>query len=306
ALRQSPGYVPAAGVLADADLFDAGFFDVGPREAQIMDPQQRVLLECAAEALESAGYGAGSPAAEALRIGVFAGGGASTYALPHLVGHRKLEGLELPLGNDKDFLATRLSYKLDLKGPALTVQTACSTSLVAVHLAVRSLLDGECDLALAGGVSVSSSQVEGYVYREGGVASPDGHNRAFDARAKGTVNGNGAGVVVLKPLSRALADGDPIRAVILGSELNNDGSGKVGFTAPWEEGQAQVIAAAQAAAGVSPEGIGYVEAHGSATPVGDPIEIAALTRAFRRGTARQGFCAVGSVKTNIGHTGSSG
>ncbi|HKH46386.1 MAG TPA: condensation domain-containing protein, partial [Thermoanaerobaculia bacterium] len=303
-LRRHPGYVPAAGVLADAELFDAGFFDIGPREAQVMDPQQRVLLECAAEALESAGYGAGSPAAEVVRIGVFAGGGTSTYALNNLVGHPDLDALEMSLGNDKDFLATRLSYKLDLKGPALTVQTACSTSLVAVHLAVRSLLDGECDLAVAGGVGVSSSQTEGYVYQEGGVASPDGHNRAFEARAKGTVNGNGAGVVVLKPLARAVADGDPIHAVVLGSALNNDGAGKVGFTAPSEEGQAKAIAAAQAAAGVSPEGIGYVEAHGSATPVGDPIEIAALTRAFRAGTARQGFCAVGSVKTNIGHTGS--
>ncbi len=303
-LRQTPGYVAAAGVLPEADLFDAGFFDVGPREAQIMDPQQRVLLEVAAEALERAGYGAGSLAAGAARIGVFAGGGTSTYALNHLIGRAEFDGLELALGNDSDFLATRLSYKLDLKGPAVTVQTACSTSLVAVHQAVRSLLDGECDLALAGGVNVTSTQFDGHVYQEGGIVSPDGHNRAFDARAKGSVSGNGAGVVVLKPLARALADGDPIHAVVLGSALNNDGAGKVGFTAPAELGQAQVIAAAQAAAGVSPESIGYVEAHGSATPVGDPIEIAALTRAFRAGTARQGFCAVGSVKTNIGHNGS--
>ncbi|HZF13330.1 MAG TPA: amino acid adenylation domain-containing protein [Thermoanaerobaculia bacterium] len=310
ALLADPAYVRAGGVLAGADLFDAGFFDVAPREAQLMDPQQRLFLESATEALENAGYGAGSPAARTVRIGVYAGAGMSEYGIRNLFGHPGIGGgMEVMLGNDKDFVATRASYKLDLRGPALTVQTACSTSLVAVHLACRALLEGECDLALAGGVGIGFPQNAGYLYEEGGVNSPDGHNRAFDARARGTVGGSGLGLVVLKPLAAALADGDTVHAVVRGTAINNDGAGKVGYTAPSESGQAEVIARAQEIAGVAPETIQYVEAHGSATPIGDPIEVAALTRAFRarRGEAAEpesGFCSLGSVKSNIGHTGS--
>ncbi|MEA2692360.1 MAG: hypothetical protein QOJ16_1747, partial [Acidobacteriota bacterium] len=310
ALLEDPAYVRAAGVLAGADLFDAPFFDFRPREAQLMDPQQRIFLECAAEALDRAGYGAGSPAAGACRIGVYAGGGMSEYGIHNLFGNPLAAGgMEVMLGNDKDFLATRVSYKLDLRGPALAVQTACSTSLVAVHLACRALLEGECDVALAGGVGIGSPQNAGYLYEEGGVNSADGHNRAFDAGASGTVGSSGVGIVVLKPLAAALAEGDPIRAVIRATAINNDGAGKVGYTAPGETGQATAIARAQELAGIPPESVQYVEAHGSATPIGDPIEVAALTRAFRvrmgtEGRDRTGFCAIGSVKSNIGHTGS--
>ncbi len=217
--------------------------------------------------------------------------------------------MDIILGNDKDFLASRVSYKLNLRGPALAVQTACSTSLVAIHLAAQGLLGGECDLALAGGVTIQFPQRAGYLYQEGGTSSADGHNRAFDAGAGGTVGGDGVGVVVLKRLAVALADGDPVHAVLKGTAINNDGSSKIGFMAPSEEGQAEVIAEAQALAGVSPASVGYVEAHGSATPIGDPIEVAALSRAFRAGgpgnpgTAGVGFCALGSVKSNVGHTG---
>ncbi|HYO14949.1 MAG TPA: amino acid adenylation domain-containing protein [Thermoanaerobaculia bacterium] len=300
ALLADPAYVRAAGVVDGVELFDAAFFDVGPREAQLLDPQHRFFLEHAAEALERAGYGAGSPGLAGFRVGVWAGSGMSGYALRNLAG-AGVDGFEATLGNDKDFVATRTSYKLDLRGPAMAVQTACSTSLVAVHAACQALLDGECEMALAGGVSLQVPMTSGYLFQEGGIASPDGHNRAFDAAARGTVAGNGVGVVVLKPLAAALADGDPVHAVIRGSALNNDGSGKVGFTAPSEEGQAAVISEALAAAGVEPGTIGCVEAHGSATPLGDPIEVAALTRVFR-GTAPPGSRLLGSVKTNIGHT----
>ncbi len=275
-----------------------------------MDPQQRVFLECAAEALEHAGYGPGSPAADACRIGVYAGAGMSEYGVHQLFGNPAAAGgMEVMLGNDKDFLATRAAYKLDLRGPALAVQTACSTSLVAVHLACRALLEGECDIALAGGVGIGFPERAGYLYEEGGVNSADGHNRSFDARATGTVGSSGVGIVVLKPLAAALAAGDPIRAVIRATAINNDGAAKVGYTAPGETGQAAAIARAQELAGIAPESVQYVEAHGSATPIGDPIEVAALTRAFRarmgrEGKSLSGFCALGSVKSNIGHTGS--
>jgi amino acid adenylation domain-containing protein len=310
ALLADPHYVRAGGVLAGADLFDAGFFDLSPREAQLMDPQQRVFLECAAEALEHAGYGPGSPAAGACRIGVYAGAGMSEYGIHQLFGNPAAAGgMEVMLGNDKDFLATRAAYKLDLRGPALAVQTACSTSLVAVHLACRALLEGECDVALAGGVGIGFPERAGYLYEEGGVNSADGHNRSFDARATGTVGSSGVGIVVLKPLAAALAAGDPIRAVIRATAINNDGAAKVGYTAPGETGQAAAIARAQELAGIAPESVQYVEAHGSATPIGDPIEVAALTCAFRARMGREGkrlngFCALGSVKSNIGHTGS--
>lgn len=297
-----PHYVKAGGVLKDIEWFDAAFFGYTPIEAEIMDPQHRLFLECAWEALEHAGY---DPARYKGAIGVYAGVGMPTYLLSNVLSHpellESLPHLQWIIGNDKDFVPTRVSYKLNLRGPSVTVQTACSSSLVAVHLAVQSLLSFECDMALAGGVSILVPQIAGYWYQEGGIYSPDGHCRAFDAQAKGTVGGRGVGIVVLKRLQEALADGDCIHAVILGSAVNNDGSGKIGYTAPSVEGQAQVIAEAQAMAGVDPETITYIEAHGTGTSLGDPIEVAALTQVFRARTRRKGFCAIGSLKTNIGH-----
>lgn len=299
-----PDYVRAKAVLEDADLFDAGFFGYNPREAELIDPQQRVFLECAHEALEHAGYGPG-PGQPPQPAGVFAGTSASTYLLAILQRSKAPDegagNLQLMIGNDKDYLTTRVSYKLNLTGPSIAIQTACSTSLVAVHMAVQSLLGGECAMALAGGVCISLPQTSGYLYQEGGIASPDGRCRPFDADAKGTNGGSGAGVVVLKRLADAQADGDTIHAIIRGSAVNNDGAHKVGFTAPSQTGQARVIAEALAVAGVTADTIGYIEAHGTATPVGDPIEVAALTQAFRETTAASGFCALGSVKSNFGH-----
>jgi phthiocerol/phenolphthiocerol synthesis type-I polyketide synthase E len=302
-----PRYVPAKGVLAGADLFDAAFFGFTPREAEVMDPQHRVFLECAWEALEDAGC---DPRRRPGRIGVWAGSGASSYLVANLLPARErlqaMGALQVLLLNDRDFLATRAAYALDLKGPGVSVQTACSTSLVAVHMACQSLLAGECDVALAGGVAVSVPLRAGYLYQEGGVLSPDGHCRAFDAAAAGSVEGNGCGVVVLARLADALAGGDRIYAVIRGSAVNNDGAARAGFTAPSLEGQAEVIAESLMMAGVEPRSIGYVEAHGSGTALGDPIEVAALEQAFRatRSAAAgggPGRCALGSVKTNIGH-----
>ncbi|HEX2090826.1 MAG TPA: beta-ketoacyl synthase N-terminal-like domain-containing protein [Longimicrobiaceae bacterium] len=299
---KDPGYVKAAALVSDPEYFDAAFFGYTPREAEIMDPQHRLFLECAWEALESAGY---RPDACPGRVGVYAGCSPPTYWMHHLSGNAEVARLashyQVLLGNDKDYLATRVSYKLNLRGPGISVQTACSTSLVAVHLACQSILDGECDMALAGGATVSPLRQRGYVYRPEGIHSPDGHTRTFDARAQGCVPGSGVGVVVLKRLEDALADGDPVHAVIRGSAINNDGSAKVGFTAPSVEGQAGLITEALALAGVEPETISYVEAHGTATALGDPIEVAALTRAFRAGTDARGFCALGSIKTNMGH-----
>ncbi|HKV08487.1 MAG TPA: beta-ketoacyl synthase N-terminal-like domain-containing protein, partial [Thermoanaerobaculia bacterium] len=295
-----PGYVRARGIVGGVDRFDAAFFGYSPREAEVIDPQQRLFLECAWEAFEEAGY---DPAAYPGDVGVYAGVGMNTYVFNLLPDPEILDSVgnfQITISNDKDFLASRVSYKLGLCGPSLSVQTACSTSLVAIHLACRSLLSGECDAALAGGVSIRIPQEMGHHYREGAVFSPDGHCRAFDERAGGFVGGNGAGVVLLKRLSDALADGDPVRAVIKGSAVNNDGAVKVGYTAPAVEGQARVIAQALAAAGVEPGTVSYVEAHGTGTDLGDPVEIAALTRAFGPGAAK-GSCAVGSVKTNIGH-----
>jgi amino acid adenylation domain-containing protein len=300
ALLAHPRYVKAGGALEGGDLFDAGFFGYSHREAELMDPQHRVFLECAWEAMENAGY---DPAACPGTVGVYAGASFSSY-LRNLAARGDLASAAgSPLmGNDKDFVATRVSYKLNLRGPSFTVQTACSTSLVAAHLACQALLGGECDMALAGAVSIGAPLKSGYVYEEGSIHSPDGHCRAFDAAAGGAVRGNGAGVVVLKRLEDALADGDRIHAVILGSALNNDGAAKVGYTAPSVEGQAAVIAEAQAVAGVSSETIGYVEAHGTGTRLGDPIEVAALRQVFgTRLESGHAFCALGSVKTNIGH-----
>jgi acyl transferase domain-containing protein/acyl carrier protein len=301
ALLVNPRYVKARGLLAGAELFDAPFFGLSPREAAITDPQQRVLLETAWEALEQAGV---DPDTFPGRIGVYAGAIFSTYLITSLLPRAASpdESWQMVLANDKDTLATRISYKLNLRGPSLSVQTACSTALVAVHMARQSLLDYECDLALAGGVSVRSPQASGYLYQEEGILSPDGHCRPFDARARGTVFSSGAGLVVLKRLSDARADGDTVRAVLKASAINNDGAQKIGYTAPSLDGQAEVIARALALAGVDPETVGYVEAHGTATPIGDPIEVAGLTRAFRAaGAKRRGFCALGSVKSNFGH-----
>lgn len=298
----NPNYVKAHATLSGIEMFAASFFGIPPKEAEIMDPQQRLFLECAWEALENAGY---APEAHRKRVGVYAGVGANAYLLltQYAPGHRptSIDPYQSMISNEKDYLATRISYKLNLKGPGVTVQTACSTSLVAVHLACQSLLNGECAMALAGGVTIKIPQKAGYFYQEGGIVSPDGHCRAFDHRAQGTVGGDGVGAVVLKPLISALADRDTIHAVIRGSAINNDGGFKVGYTAPSVDGQAEVIAEAYLVAGVEPETITYIETHGTGTPLGDPIEVAALTHAFRKRTEKKSFCALGSVKTNIGH-----
>ncbi|MBW4625284.1 MAG: acyltransferase domain-containing protein [Brasilonema octagenarum HA4186-MV1] len=301
-LLSDPNYVKANAVLEDIELFDASFFDYSPRTAEIMDPQHRLFLETAWEALENAGYD--SKTYEG-RISVYGSASISSYFLFNLFSNTellKLVGLDQIRHNNRtDNLTTRVAYKLDLKGSAITVQTGCSSSLVAVHLACQSLIDRECDMALAGGVSVTGLQKAGYLYQEGGILSPDGHCRAFDAQAKGTVGGDGVGIVALKRLADALADGDNIHAVIKGSAINNDGSSKVGYTAPSIDGQAKVIAEALAIAQVEPETISYVETHGTGTVLGDPIEVAALTKSFRAKTKKKDFCALGSVKTNIGH-----
>lgn len=300
-LLQRPDYIKAGILLEHAEDFDAAFFNITPKDAQIMDPQHRLFLACAWEALEAAGY---DPKQYKGWIGVYAGVSTNSYLLNIYKDTRLLHSLDraqLMLGNDKDFFCTRVSYKLGLKGPSLTIQTACSTSLVAVHIACQALLNGECDMALAGGSSVKNFQKAGYIYHTGGIASPDGHCRAFDAEANGTIAGDGTGIVVLKRLKQALQDGDYIHAVIKGSAINNDANVKIGFTAPGVEGQAEVIAQALTAAGVEAESISYVETHGTATRLGDPIEIAALTQAFQAQTSACGFCAIGSVKTNIGH-----
>ncbi|MEC4816405.1 MAG: beta-ketoacyl synthase N-terminal-like domain-containing protein, partial [Scytonema sp. PMC 1069.18] len=300
-LLNDPNYVKAGAVLEDVELFDASFFGFNPREAEIIDPQQRLFLECAWEALENAGYN--SKKYKGL-IGVYAGAGMNSYMF-NLYSNQNIrnsiDNYQLFLASDKDFLTTRVSYKLDLEGPSIDIQTACSTSLVAVHLACRSLLSGECDIALAGGVAINASQKAGYLYQQGSILSPDGHCRAFDAEAQGTVSGNGVGIVVVKRLEEAIADGDRIHAVIKGSAINNDGAFKVSYTAPRIDTQAHVIRAAQTIAEVDPETITYIEAHGTATSLGDPIEIAALTQAFYISTQKKSFCAIGSVKTNIGH-----
>ncbi|HSF43790.1 MAG TPA: amino acid adenylation domain-containing protein [Thermoanaerobaculia bacterium] len=301
ALRRDPRYVPAGGALDGVELFDAEFFGYSPREAEILNPQHRIFLECSWEALEDAGYDSRRVPGP---VGMFAGLGFNTYLHQVFTGLDRKRGSaqHLLLGNDKDFLPTRVSYKLDLKGPSMAVQTACSSSLVAVHLACQNLLLGACDMALAGGVSIALPQRAGYLYEEGGINSPDGCCRAFDAEARGTVRGSGVGIVVLKRLEDALAHGDTIRAVIRGSAVNNDGgSGKAGYTAPSVAGQAEVVTMALAAAGVDPATVSYVEAHGTGTILGDPIEIEALAQAFRRGGTRERSCALGSVKSNLGH-----
>ena len=301
-LLADPAYVRARSVVDGAEMFDAAFFGVSPREAEVIDPQQRLLLECAWEVLEHAGY---DPRRFPGPIGVFAGASLNTYLLSNLQHNpevMKAVGLfQTMVGSCGDFLATRISYKLGLRGPSLTVQTACSTSLVAIHLAVQSLLNGECDMALAGGVRLLVPRKGGHLYQSGGIFSRDGHCRAFDAAATGTTEGEGCGLVVLKRLADAVADGDHVHAVILGSAINNDGSAKMGYTVPSVEGQAEVIALAQALAGIHPGTIGLIEAHGTGTPLGDPIEVAALSRAFSKVAEHKFTCALGSLKSNLGH-----
>ena len=302
-LVRHPRYVRANGVLDEMEWFDAGFFGLSARDAAVMDPQTRHFLECAWHALEHAGH---VPDSFDGTIAVFAGAGAGRYfwqnvvrdpALMRDVGYFLLRHT----GNDKDFLATRASYQFNLTGPSVSVQTACSTSLVATHYACQSLLSWECDLALAGGVTIEQPHFTGYLYEEGEILSPDGRCRSFDQKANGTVFGSGAGVVVLRRLADAIKDGDTIHAVIRGSAVNNDGAGKVSYLAPSVDGQVKVVSEALLVADVEPDTIGLVEGHGTATPVGDPIEVAALTRAFREQSSRSGFCALGSVKSNVGH-----
>ena len=307
-LLSNPNYVRANAVLPNIEEFDASFFGYSTKDAELMDPQQRIFLECAWEALESAGY---NPENYQGLIGVYAGSGMNTYLINNVHPNRGFSAnrtflesasdLQVRLGNGRDFLPTRVSYKLNLTGPSVNIQTACSTALVSVHMASQSLLNGECDMAIAGGMAVGVPQKAGYLYQEDMIWSNDGHCRAFDAKASGTVFGNGGGIVVLKLLEAAIADGDCIHAVIKGAAINNDGALKVGYTAPSVEGQAAVISEALAIAQIDPSTVTYVEAHGTGTLLGDPIEIAALTQAFRQSTEKNGFCAIGSVKTNIGH-----
>jgi amino acid adenylation domain-containing protein len=301
ALMDSPEFVAAAGVLEDAGCFDAGLFGYSPRDALVMDPQQRVFLECAWAALEDAGY---APTAGRRRVGVFGGIEAPRYWLERVGRHADYAGAaayQALLGNLADGLATRVAYKLGLRGPAITVQTACSTSLVAVHLARRSVLADECEMALAGGAAIHSLYEHGHVYQPGGLFSSDGRCRPFDHRAEGTVEGSGVGVVVLKRLRDALADGDSVHAVILGSAINNDGADKPSYSAPGLDGQVEVLTRAHADARISADAIGFIEGHGTATRLGDATEVAALTRVLRASTDRTSFCALGSVKSNLGH-----
>ena len=308
----NPNYVRSRSILKDVDLFDADFFGILPKEAALIDPQQRLFLECSWEAFEDAGY---DPAAYPGSIGVIAGVAANSYFLQQVLAqpgftddflkNYQIGNYTAMMGNYPDYLATRVAYKFNLKGPSFTVQAACSTALVAVCQACQSLLTYQSDMMLAGGVSITLPQKRGYLYQEGGMGSADGHCRPFDNDAQGTVFGSGLGVVLLKRLEDAIADGDQIYSVIRGFATNNDGGNKIGYTAPSIEGQANVVAMAQQAAGVEPESIGYIEAHGTATPLGDPIELAALEKAFRaspslKSTAKN-FCTIGTAKANVGH-----
>ena len=307
-VASDPNYIRARSILKDVDLFDADFFGILPREAALIDPQQRLFLECCWEAFEDAGY---DPAAYPGSIGVIAGVAANSYFLQQVLAqpgftddflkNYQIGNYTAMMGNFPDYLATRVAYKLNLKGPSFTLQAACSTALVAVCQACQSLLTYQSDMMLAGGVSITLPQKRGYLYQEGGMGSADGHCRPFDNDAQGTVFGSGLGVVLLKRLEDAVADGDHIYSVIRGFATNNDGGNKIGYTAPSIEGQASVVAMAQQAAGVEPESIGYIEAHGTATPLGDPIELAALEKAFRSSTQAKNFCTIGTAKANVGH-----
>jgi acyl transferase domain-containing protein/acyl carrier protein len=292
-------YIKAKGVVEGIEYFDSYFFDYSPREAEIMDPQVRIFHECAWEALEDAGYNTSTYDGA---IGLYAGASPHLYwkALTMLSGKSGvMSSFDSTLKNEKDFLSLHISYKLNLKGPAISIYTACSTSLVAIHLGCRALLTGECNMSLAGGVTLEVPIVTGYMHQEGMILSPDGHCRAFDRKANGTLGGNGAGIVVLKPLAAAEADRDHIYAVIKGSAVNNDGEQKVGFTAPGLDGQAAVLQRAFHMAEINPQSISYIEAHGTGTALGDSAEIEALKLVFNSG--KKGSCAIGSVKSNIGH-----
>ncbi|MBU2099016.1 MAG: type I polyketide synthase, partial [Gammaproteobacteria bacterium] len=309
-----PAQVNAAPVLDDVEGCDLDFWKYAKREAELLDPQQRVFLETAWEAFEDAGYVPGTALG---KVGVYASAATNTYLQNNVYANRNwvnnnggdlltvnsVPGFNVMVANDKDYLPTRVSYKLDLTGPSMSIQTACSSTLVAVHEATRALHDGECDLALAGGCALMLPQHAGHYYEEGMINSPDGHCRAYDRDAKGTIFGSGSGAVVLKRLEQALADGDAIYAVIKGSAVVNDGGQKMGFTAPSMLGEYRAISKAIDNAGIDADSIGFVEGHGTGTPIGDPIEVQALTKAFRHNTARNSFCALGSVKTNIGHMG---
>ena len=301
-LLENPNYVKARPMLSDIDRFDAAFFGIHPKDAEILDPQHRLLLEVAWETIEMAGY---DPGTQEEVVGVFAGTGMNTYLPTNLHRNKKVSSVspyQILMANDKDYAPTRISYKLGLTGPSVQVSSACSTSLVAVHSAVQSLINGECTMALAGGTSVHMPREKtGYLHLEDMPASPDGHCRAFDAQAKGTPFGSGVGMVLLKPANQALEDGDPIHAIIKGTAVNNDGNQKVGYTAPSEEGQLAVVAEALEMSDLKADAVTYVEAHGTGTPLGDPIEVVALTKAFRETTNAKGFCALGTVKSNFGH-----
>ena len=312
-LLNNPNYVKASPILDDIAGFDADFWGYSPKEAQLLDPQQRLFLECAWECLEDAGY---DPFTYKGEISLYGGAATNTYLLNNIYPNRhtideqddlqvmnlsSMRGFQVSTANDKDYLTTRTSYKLNLTGSSVNVQTACSTSLVTVHLACQSLINSECDIALAGGVSVHSPQKMGYLYQEGMILSSDGHCRAFDADAGGTIFGSGAGMVVLKLLDRAMEDGDRIYGIIKGSAVNNDGGIKVGYFAPNVDGQTRVVAEALAFADIPPQSVSYIEAHGTGTKLGDPIEIKALSQAYHDDTRKTGYCAVGSVKTNVGH-----
>ncbi|MCU0287786.1 MAG: type I polyketide synthase [Acidobacteria bacterium] len=299
---KNPFYMKAKGEVKDVDMFDASFFGINPREAEVTDPQHRMLLECAWESMENAGYD--SSKYNGL-IGVYAGKSMDYYLLLNVFPRIKKEisagSLQAAIGNDKDSLTTTISYRMNLTGPAITIQTSSSTSLVAVCVACQSLLTYQCDIALAGGITAGPPIKSGYLFQSGGIWSNDGHTRAFDAESTGFVPGAGMGLVTLKRLDEALADGDNIWAVIKGFAVNNDGCKKVSYAAPSVDAQAIVVAQAIASAGVHPETIGYIETHGTGTNLGDPIEMTALTQAFRASTDKKQFCAIGSVKTNIGH-----
>ncbi len=301
-LRQDPNYVRARGVINGVEMFDNTFFGISAREAEVMDPQHRVFLEIAWECLERAGY---APDHVQQAVGVFAGVYTPSYLQHNVLAHpdviERIGEFQVMVGNDKDYVATRVAHRLNLKGPAIAIHTACSTSLVAIAQAVDSLRLGRCDMALAGAASVTSPPNSGYLYQDGAMLSRDGHTRTFDSSASGTAFNDGAAVVLLKRLSDAVADGDQVFAVIRGIAINNDGGGKASFTAPSVQGQTAVVAAALEDAGVQARSISYVEAHGTATPLGDPVEVEGLTQAYRRSTADKAFCRIGSAKSNIGH-----
>jgi acyl transferase domain-containing protein/glutamate-1-semialdehyde aminotransferase len=307
-LMSLDNYVAARGILSNVDKFDAGFFGIMPREAELIDPQQRLFLECCWHAFDDAGY---DPLTCPAVVGVYAGASYNSYFLEHVGSGQayfddyaagfQVSNFNTTIAAHAEFLATRVAYKLNLRGPAFSIGAGCATSLVAVSQACLALQNYQCDMALAGAVSITFPQRRGYLYEPGGMVSPDGHCRSFDALAQGTVFGDGVGAVLLKRLEDAVADRDNIYAVIIGVGINNDGSAKVGFTAPSIEGQAMAIEMAHASAGIDPETISYIEAHGTGTPLGDPVEVAALTRAFRASTNKNQFCAIGTAKANLGH-----